>query len=407
MNYINLIVYGLLILSFIPGIKIARKNNFNEDYFSFETTSCLKGILAFCVIFHHVSQKAAFHATGSMSFFEHIGFVFVGIFFFCSGYGLYKSFITKENYLDGFLKKRVLPLVISYYIMIAFYAVYYLITKPGFSVSEWICKLSGLTMINSQAWFVYVIVIMYLAFYFIFKNEKLRENGIALMLLVAIGQGLVYIIGNHFPWYLGESNWYKAPGAFSNVSWWMRPCALLFSGEWWVESTWAFVFGIWYCKNEEKILAYLKKNYLVNFIVFTAVFILATFATLHFIWDVGFWSDMGGDLGTGKKAAGYILLNLYCVYTCFYLALIMLKVRVNNKFYAFFGKMSLEIYLVQEIFLFTFNPLIQKGRNPVFKANNINLLQYLALVAVCVIAASFIYRFLNVIATKKLKSKKN
>lgn len=405
MNYINWVVFGLLILSFIPGIKIAGKNNFNEDYFSFKTTTCLKGILAFCVILHHVSQKSAFDSTGSLQFFPHIGFVFVGLFFFCSGYGLYKSFKTKDNYFDGFIKKRVLPIVISYYIMVALYAVYYLIKKPGFSVSEWICKLSGVTMINSQAWFVYVIVIMYLAFYFIFKNEKLRENGIALMLLVAIVQGLIFIICNHFPWYLGNEGWWKNPGAFSSVSWWMRPCALLFSGEWWVESTWAFVFGLWFCKNEESILAHIKKNYLLNFIIFTIVFALASFATIHFIWDVGFWSDMGGDLGTGKKAAGYILLNMYCCLASFYLALIMLKVRVQNKFYEFFGKMSLELYLVQEIFLFAYEPLIQKGKTPVFKAGNINLFQYLGLVVISVIALACIYRFINVMATKKLKAK--
>lgn len=405
MNYISLIVYGLLIVSFIFGIKFAGPKKFNEDYFSFETTTCLKGILAFCVIFHHISQKSIFHATGTISIFEHIGFVFVGIFFFCSGYGLYKSFKTKENYLDGFLKKRVLPIVISYYIMVALYAVYYLITKPGFSASEWICKLTGLTMINSQAWFVYVIVIMYVAFYFVFRNEKLRDNGIAIMLLIAIVQGLIYIIGNHFPWYLGAKDWWKVSGAFNSCAWWMRPCALLFSGEWWVESTWAFVFGLWFCKYEEIILENIKKNYLANFIVMTVVFALCTYAALHFIWDVSFWSDMGGDLGSGKKAAGYILLNIYCCVTCLYLVLIMLKVRVKNKFYLFFGKMSLEIYLVQEIFLFTFMPLIQKGRNPVYKSGNVNLLQYLCFVVLSVLACAIVYRLINVLATKKIKAK--
>lgn len=405
MNYINLVVFGLLLISFIPGIKIAKIKTINEDYFSFKSTTCLKGILAFCVMFHHISQKAAFHATGSISFFEHIGFVFVGLFFFCSGYGLYKSFTTKENYFDGFLKKRVLPIVISYYIMIALYAIYYLIKNPGFSTSEWICKLTGLTQINSQSWFVYVIVIMYVAFYLIFKNEKLRENGIALMMLVAVIQGLIFIIGNHFPWYLGEQGWYKAPNAFANVSWWMRPAALLFGGEWWVVSTWSFVFGLWFCKNEEAIIEKISKNYLLYFIIFTIFFALAAYASMHFIWDVSFWTDMGGDLGTGKKAVGYIVHNLFCCITCFYVAMIMMKVRVQNKFYEFFGKMSLELYLVQEIFLFTYMPLIQKGRNPIFKAGNINLFQYLGLVVVSVVALGCIYRLLNILATKKLKAK--
>lgn len=45
---------------------------------------------------------------GALGFFEDLGVLFVGFFFFCSGYGLITSFENKEHYLKGFLKKRVL-----------------------------------------------------------------------------------------------------------------------------------------------------------------------------------------------------------------------------------------------------------------------------------------------------------
>ena len=113
MNYINIVVYSILLISVLVGIQIAPKNKLREDSLSLDAMTSLKGLMAICVILHHISQKAAFQQTKTIPIFEHIGFLFVGVFFFCSGYGLYKSFSTKENYLKGFLKKRVLPIVIS------------------------------------------------------------------------------------------------------------------------------------------------------------------------------------------------------------------------------------------------------------------------------------------------------
>ena len=114
MNYISIAVYVLLLLSFVPGLKIAPRRGFNEDSMSLDAMTSLKGVLAIFVLCHHLSQKPAFQQTHTISFFEHIGFLFVGIFFLCSGYGLYKSYLKKPDYLKTFLKRRVLPIVIFY-----------------------------------------------------------------------------------------------------------------------------------------------------------------------------------------------------------------------------------------------------------------------------------------------------
>lgn len=56
MNYISFIVYGLFLLSFIIGIKIAPRKSFNEDSLTLNAMTPLKGILALFVIMHHLSQ---------------------------------------------------------------------------------------------------------------------------------------------------------------------------------------------------------------------------------------------------------------------------------------------------------------------------------------------------------------
>ena len=136
MNYISVFVYVVLFVSFLIGIKISPRGQFRVDSLSLDAMTSLKGVMAIFVLFHHISQKQVFQETGTISFFQEIGFLFVGVFFFTSGYGLYKSFSTKTDYLKVFLKRRVLPIVCSYYVMIAVYAVYYVITKPGFALSE-------------------------------------------------------------------------------------------------------------------------------------------------------------------------------------------------------------------------------------------------------------------------------
>ena len=51
-----------------------------------------------------------------LDFFLQLGYLFVSVFFFCSGLGLYKSFRTKPDYLKGFFRRRVLPIVIAFYL---------------------------------------------------------------------------------------------------------------------------------------------------------------------------------------------------------------------------------------------------------------------------------------------------
>ena len=51
--------------------------------------------------------------TNTISFFREIGILFVGVFFFTSGYGLHRSFSTKPDYLKGFFKRRIFPIVCS------------------------------------------------------------------------------------------------------------------------------------------------------------------------------------------------------------------------------------------------------------------------------------------------------
>ena len=404
MNYISALVYALILLSMLIGMKFAPRSRFNEESLSLDAMTCLKGLMALFVVFHHLSQKKLFQETDTIAFFEFIGFLFVGVFFFTSGYGLYKSFLTKENYLKNFLRHRLLPIIISYYVMIAIYALYYLVSGYDFSLSEWIFKLSGLVLINSQAWFIPVINLMYLAFYFVFKSEKLRKHGIMILLALTLLQGFLFCVINHFPWYLGEeSGWWLKDGAFDNLPWWRGFCQLPFEGEWWVNSTIGFVFGIYFAEHEESFLAWISKKFAVKFIISLIVFAAASALGLFCLWHIGYWTEFSGKLGFFDKLICYAVQCVQVVVTDIFIVIVMRKVYVRNSFYAFLGKRALEMYLMQEIALFGWLFLIEKDGKPIFKPNNWNAVAYLLLVLASVTCAAVIYGMINRSLSKKLR----
>lgn len=405
MNYISVFVYVVLFVSFLIGIKISPRGQFRVDSLSLDAMTSLKGVMAIFVLFHHISQKQVFQETGTISFFQEIGFLFVGVFFFTSGYGLYKSFSTKTDYLKGFLKRRVLPIVCSYYVMIAVYAVYYVITKPGFALSEWLCKLTGLALINSQSWYVYVILIMYVSFYFIYKNEKAQKYSILIFTLITLVQGALFIVLKHFPWYAGETGWWKNPGVFASVPWWKKPCALLFEGEWWVNSTICFVLGLAVAKYEKQFMQWVEKKYPLKLL--TAILLCSIFnaAGFYCLWKIGYWTEFAGELGTAKKLICYVAQNFQVLSVVLLVIILMRKFYVKNRFYNFFGKISLEVYLIQEMVLFSWAYLIESENTTVISFGNLNIALYALLVVVTVLCSAIMFRTINAKIAEKIKSR--
>ena len=156
--YLSYTVYALLVALFIWGGKFAglKKENFHEDSASLDSFMSLRGFAAIGVILHHISQEQAFQMAnhygtkpGELSIFVNAGYLFVAIFFFCSGFGLIKSLETKPDYFNGFMKKRVVKtLVIPYYVSILIYGILRFATGERFAPLQWVTHILGFTMMN-------------------------------------------------------------------------------------------------------------------------------------------------------------------------------------------------------------------------------------------------------------------
>ena len=350
-NLADLAVALLFVSLFIWGRsnKLLKKNEFNEDFLSMETMKSLRGFAALGVILHHISQQQTFQQEGILLPFVNAGAYFVAIFFFCSGYGLLKSYDSKPGYLKGFIKKRIVKsIVLPFYVDVLIYGALYALVKIHLEKEQWICNLTGITMMNQYAWFPIVLAILYIVFFLTFRFVKNRKACFAIIFVFIILMGIGCMIEGHCAWWTGPDNWWVSEYYWTNeAKWWMGEKIFWFHGEWWVNSAPAFFTGLVFANYEKKIVKFFKENYWKRFFILVIItevcFALSDFGQKKF----GYWTEFnrrGPEIG--NKIATYfcqVPLFLIIAVTVF---IFLMKYHVSNPITRFFGKYSLHTYLM-------------------------------------------------------------
>ncbi len=405
--YISIITYAVLLFLLFYNAKIAwKQDSYINDFSTVESTKGLRGFLVICIILHHISQEEAFRQTHILGIFPEQGYIFVALFFFWSGFGLIKSLRHKNDYLNTFLKKRVLPLVVIFYVTTLFYALFNIITGVQMTLSKWLLSFSGLILMNGQSWYVVVLIILYVSFWVIFKTVKKEEIAILLILFIVLAMGAIFIYIGHFGWFLGPDLWWLDGKNWKNLPWWKNYYVFWFSGEWWVNSSIAFVIGLLFAKYENKIVDFLKKKYFVKFLVLTFMLIIFWLICNYCLGHFSYWSEYSG------KSAKLILVDRLISYlstlpkVCLFVIwvyMLLMKVSPKNEILTFMSKISLETYLVQLIPLTLFKTFILKNGQAIVQENFINLFRYEVLVLIFSIALGFGFSKLMKVINKRLK----
>ena len=337
MNHLIYLIYPLMAAALLWGCKPFGKGQWNEEAFSLKQMKALQGFFAICIMLHHIGQKTCAswlppqYIIPGLELFVPFGYYFVGFFLFCSGYGLYKSYRAKPDYLKNFGSRRILPVVLSYYVTgWIFLLERFLMHEPldGWKVFFYA---SGLKLSNPNGWFVVALPFLYFFFWLSFKTmdhgSHTREKQSVLLLTLLV---LLYML-------LGT--------VIDHNDWWMR-------GEWWYNSVHFFVIGVLFARHETAIVTHLKKHYwLYLVLLFAGMFVLygfSEFAQRVFSYYGENWQ------APDKIPRRWICLLSQMAASCsfvFFVLLLCMKLRFGNRFLHFMGTITLEFYLIHGLFL--------------------------------------------------------
>lgn len=330
-DYLLLIFPLALMFILFFRAKVAPKGSFNEDAWSLDQSKKLQGIAALLIILHHMVQSVTEYAKinkGPITAFCSFGILFTSIFFFFSGYGLYKSYLTKENYLDNFIVKRFPKILVPFLVT----NIIYLFTNSTDRVTnvfQITTSIFGFTLLNTNAWFIVEILILYLSFYFIFSKVKDDNRAFKFMTIFTVLLILFSLLLCH-------------DYTDINGHW--------FQGEWWYNTTFLFICGMYVAKNESIIREKLTASYKKILPICTAILILFYFFEEFVLANVGYYQEWKHHPGYESKLLSLICQIILCMIFMLFVLLVNMKVSVGNKLLKFLGGISLEMYLIHDIF---------------------------------------------------------
>lgn len=338
----QVVLWGILIMVLVilaAKMKIAKKGEFQEDFLSLSTSKALLGMFAVLIVLHHISQMLGNleMKQGCFAALEGLGVCFVGMFFFFSGYGLMYSKKNRRNYLDGFLKKRLPGILIPFYVCIVIFVAFSIISQMPLQPLEIVAYLSGWWLLNNQMWYIVEIAIFYLAFFVIFKLVKKDSAGIAIFGLFMTFFVLTSIAVGHGP---------------------ECECDKWLQGEWWYNSTFMMLFGMIVANQEQRLLPFVRKHYgllLSICIIATALLMIPT----NRVVAEGWYYCEYEESFTFAKVMSIKLMALGIQFSMVFFSnlailMIMMKVKCQNSILSALGRISLDLYLIHNLFLIIF-----------------------------------------------------
>lgn len=297
----------------------------------------IQGAIALFIIFHQtvVALDAVYENCGDLQFFYYYGILAVAFFFFSSGFGLMKRWKTDDNYIKGFMRRRIftvlVPFFICNYIYLTDALLNNIIFRKHFGFGEVICSFFGIFLVNNEMWFAVEIMILYVTFRLVFAKIRKPLPGILIMTAVVL---VMITIGL----FSGHSN-------TGVMSYW-------FKGEWWYNTIFMFPVGMLYAWKEERINKVIKKAFVSIVIASSVLLVLLDHIHRGLIANFIYYTEYSDSpdplldklLGLGAETLFEIVFLILVV-------TLMSRFRIGNPVIRFFGKVSLEMIMLNYLMI--------------------------------------------------------
>ena len=354
------IFYVLFALLILWGIKLQKLGQWNDEVMSLDHTKAFLGFCSIGIILHHCAEKTCapwmppLMIRPGLEAFVWAGYLFVASFFFCSGYGMYKS-TRKEGAFRKYFRRRIVPMLFPTVFTWIIFVVLRYIRKMPFEGDplQW----------HPHIWFVPVLMILYIAFFVAFGLIKNEKVSFAVMTLVTLALAALFL--------------HKELGT------------------WWCNTHHLFLVGIIMAKYEKQILKVLKKGYVI-FLILTAGVTVVGFAVGNYWYEV--CEKFGFVYDYDKSWALRYFAQVISAFTfAWFVLLLGMKLRIGNPALRFLGKMTLATYMLQAVLVFVFAYAFIDDKVKAFHyIKNVSL--YTAVVLAASIAAAYLFH----IATKPI-----
>ena len=301
-----MILYFVLLAAVcLCGIRFRWKEGF-ADYMSPQTTGAIKGIFVVIVLFSHLRQyihlSGAWYDQAYQEILHDLGQLMVVAFFFYSGYGVFVSIRKKPGYVKTLPVRRAFRVWLHFALAVCLYFVMQLAIGKHYTVKDLLLSTIGVKGLGNSAWFVIVIILLYLVTYLAFT--VFRKNLIAGAVAATVLSAALFL----------------AVRAWKGVEYW------------WYDTIPCYPLGMWFAIAEPQINKLLPSH--VKWLAFTSA-TLAGFLVLHA------QIDPHPQTRRWFMAAALLFALL--------LPLLSMRVQINNAALRWCGKRVFGIYILQRI----------------------------------------------------------
>lgn len=305
----------------------------NQDFLPF------RGLFALVIVTDHLSQEMA--QPGAIIAFSYTGYIIVSLFFAISGYGLAYSVKNKPSYLDGFVVNRIPRLLMPLWLTnLVYILVELLVYKRAMSPGLFVGYLLGYPQINTNAWYVIALFVLYIIFFVALKLTGELKKAIPLIALLTAAWGIF--------------------------------CLTVVKKYWWMNACFAFSAGIILYEYEDKLRIKWGQT-LVLLGVFFAAFLCG-------------WKLQGIPMLAAMVIASVASAVLFFAFAK--------GVRIRGRSLEFLGTISYELYLIHNLYRHLFKSELVRIEN--------DITYYIIVLGSSIISAVLIHQAVMLCFRKKL-----